>query len=178
MEHRGRDCYAELFVGNRIAHIAKALGMSVLLAERKDIENDAVRSGRTSFQDTLKTCTILMVTCPLTPLTSSMIGVSELRSMRFDAILINVARGGIVVEEALIEALREKWIAGAATDVFTEEPAQTENSVLVRGGNSVPNLVLSPHVAWYARSSIEKLRATVQANVEAFVRGEPINLVT
>ena len=121
--------------------------------------------------------------------------------MRSDAILVNVARGGIVDEDALVEALREGRIAGAAVDVFVDEPATRGGSVLVRaaagegvngngdgdgnGGEGTGNdsglkgrLVLSPHVAWYARSSIEKLRGTVVQNIEGWVRGEPRNLVS
>lgn len=111
--------------------------------------------------------------------------------MRPDALLINVARGGIVDEEALVKALEEKKIAGAATDVFFEEPAGVENSVLVRkarewsegvgkegkGRELNGRLVLSPHIAWWARASIEKLRTTVAANIEAWARGEARNLV-
>jgi lactate dehydrogenase-like 2-hydroxyacid dehydrogenase len=151
--------------------------MNVLLAERKGIEGPNVRDGRTAFVETLKSCTVLMLTCPLTRATISMIDEPELRLMRQDAILINVTRGGIVVEEALIKALWGKWIAGAGTDVFLQEPAHEGNSILVREGADVPNLVMSPHIAWYAKSSIEKLRKTVQANIEAWFEGKPSNVV-
>ena len=100
-------------------------------------------------------------------------------------------------EEALVDAIERKGMAGVATDVFLEEPAGKENSVLVRkvrewseedgyieNGQGNGNrrglngrLVLSPHVAWWARSSISKLRATVVANVEAWARGEIQNQV-
>jgi lactate dehydrogenase-like 2-hydroxyacid dehydrogenase len=164
-------------IGNRIANIAEALGMNVLMAERKGVEEVNVRNGRTSFPKTLKTCTALILACPLTPATQSMIGEDEFRLMGRDAILINVARGGIVVEEAMIKALKECWIAGAGTDVFVTEPASRGNSVLVQEAANVPNLVMSPHVAWYARSSIERLRQTVQFNIEGFWKGELQNLV-
>lgn len=102
---------------------------------------------------------------------------------------MNVARGGIVDEDALVNALKEKRIQGAATDVFIEEPAGTENSVLVRTAREWSEseeegvrglngrLVLSPHVAWWARASIEKLRGTVRANIEGWARGEVVNQV-
>ena len=122
--------------------------------------------------------------------------------MREDALLINVARGRIVDEEALVLALEEGRLGGAATDVFLEEPAGKGNNVLVRkaaewalegegvGAGNVNGagkgkvegglngrLILSPHVAWWARSSIEKLRTTVAGNIEAWARGEATNLV-
>lgn len=83
-------------------------------------------------------------------------------------------------EEALVLALKEEKIMGAATDVFATEPATKENSPLVRAAGqewSDGRLVLSPHVAWCAQSSIKKLRETVVKNVERWVKGEPVNLV-
>jgi lactate dehydrogenase-like 2-hydroxyacid dehydrogenase len=108
--------------------------------------------------------------------------------MRPDALIVNVARGGIVDEEALVKALEDGKIGGAATDVFFEEPAGTGNSVLVRRarewsdskgemGKLSGRLVLSPHIAWWARSSIEKLRGTVAGNIEAWAKGEARNVV-
>lgn len=95
-------------------------------------------------------------------------------------IIINVARGGVVDEEALVTALKEEKIAGAAADVFVTEPATRENSPLVRASGEEwcrGKTVLSTHVAWCAQSSVEKLRRTVVDNVEGWVRGEKVNLV-
>ena len=100
--------------------------------------------------------------------------------MRPDALLINVARGGIVNEEALVDALKQARLKGTATDVFVEEPAGEANSVLLRELKKSPGgdaelegrVVVSPHVAWYARSSIEKLRRVVGENIEAWVGRE------
>lgn len=97
--------------------------------------------------------------------------------MRSDALVINVARGGIVDEEALILALRENRVKGTASDVFVEEPAGAGNSALLRtlkedGGGLEGRVVVSPHVAWFARSSIEKLRRVVGENIEGWVSRE------
>jgi len=157
----------------------RALGTTVLLAERKGVPESSVRAGRVSFPAAIAQCTVLLMTCPLNPSTIGMIDAAELQSMRRDAVLINVARGGVVVEEALVKALREEWIEGAATDVFVEEPAGAENSVLVRALRDYPglNLTLSPHLAWYAKSSVERLQKTTLANIEAYMKGEAINVV-
>jgi len=166
--------------GNRVANIAKALGMTVLFSDRKGLRSSSVRPGRTAFEEVLKTSSVLMITIPLLPSTRNLISTLELSLMRPDAIIVNVARGGIVDEEALVKALREGKVAGAVADVFLEEPATKENSPLVKAASEVGlegKLVLSPHVAWCARSSIEKLRETVKGNVEGWVRGEPQNLV-
>jgi glycerate dehydrogenase len=162
-----------------VAAIGKALGMTVTLAERKGVPESEVRTGRTAFSTVIAESTVIMMTCPLDATTRNMIGEAELRTMRPDALVINVARGGVIVEEALVRALKEKWIAGAATDVFEVEPAGSENSVLVRAAQEDKdlNLTLSPHIAWYALSSTERLQVTVVANVEAFAAGQKLNEV-
>ena len=119
-----------------------------------------------------------MVTCVLNASTRDMIGEEELQLVQKDAILVNVARGGIVNEKALVKALKNKWITGAAIDVFDEEPAGFDTPLVatVREDPSL-NLTLSPHVAWYATTSIERLQQIVPANIEAFVAGNPQNVV-
>jgi glycerate dehydrogenase len=174
--------------GSRVATIGKALGMNVLIADRKGVPSTSIRPGRTDFITALKSSTVMILTLPLSPLTTNLIGAEEFKLMRPDAILINVSRGGIVNEDDLVAALKEKRIKGAATDVYVEEPAGREN-VLVRCAEEFHEnaegewngmegrLVVTPHVAWFAGSSIEKLRRTVVENVEGWVRGEPQNLV-
>ena len=170
--------------------------MTVHFADRKDTPSSSVRPGKVPFHQVLAQSTTLFLTLPLTPNTTNLLSTPEFSLMRPDALLINVARGGIVDEEALIGALEEGKIGGAASDVFFEEPAGVENSVLVRNGREwgegVRNreggakgeegrlngrLVLSPHIAWWARSSIEKLRGTVAGNIEAWTQGESKNIV-
>ncbi len=178
--------------GNRVANIFRALGSTVYFAERKG-DTPVVRPGRMSFDECLKTSTVIFLTLPLSSETINLISKREFRLMRKDVLLVNVARGGIVDEEALVAALKERRIGGAATDVFLEEPAVAENSVLVKaarewtkeGGKGENDgasglngkLILSPHLAWYARSSIEKLRTTVAGNIEAWALGKPTNVV-
>ncbi|TVY31234.1 Glycerate dehydrogenase, partial [Lachnellula cervina] len=117
-------------LGNRVATIARALGMSVLLSARKNPTSPTTPTpGRTAFTTLLQQSTVIILTCPLTPSTLNLISGPELSLMRPDALLINVARGGIVDEEALVCALREGRLKGAASDVFVEEPAGEANSV-------------------------------------------------
>jgi phosphoglycerate dehydrogenase-like enzyme len=154
--------------------------MKVQLLDRKGIPSESVRSGRVSFEDGLRTSTVLILTCPKTPETTNLISHAELSLMPPSSILINVARGGVVDEEALVQALREDKIAGAAADVFLVEPATPENSPLVRASGEEwcqGKTVLSTHVAWCAQSSIDKLRGTVRDNVEGWARGERVNVV-
>ena len=95
--------------------------------------------------------------------------------MQKGALLINVARGGVVNEEALATALQDGTIAGAGVDVFETEPATATSGPLTSG--RIPNLVLSPHVGWYGSSSIENIQTILKANIEQFMAGEPQNVV-
>ncbi len=150
--------------------------MSVLMAERKGVLPNEVRRGRTGFEETLKKSDVAILCCPLDSGTRGMIGEAELRIMNERLILVNVSRGGVVEEEPLARALKESWIAGAATDVFAIEPATSSSSPLLV--EKIPNLTLSPHVAWYADSSIEILKRGIKSNIEAFLVGKATNVVS
>ncbi|QSZ31479.1 hypothetical protein DSL72_001044 [Monilinia vaccinii-corymbosi] len=170
-----------VFQGNRVAKLCRALGMTVQMCERKGVPSTETRPNYTPFPTVLATSTVLFLTLPLTPATANLITSSELCVMRKDALVVNVARGGIVNEEDLVRALREGVIAGAATDVFMTEPAGRDNVLVdaARVGTlrDTGRLVLSPHVAWYGRSSVEKLRRVVVENVKAWCEGGEGNVV-
>ncbi|MDX1609424.1 MAG: NAD(P)-dependent oxidoreductase, partial [Halofilum sp. (in: g-proteobacteria)] len=112
--------------------------------------------------------------CPLTEETRGLIGTAELRAMKPSAFLINTARGGIVDEAALEEALRAGTIAGAGIDVLTAEPPR-EGNVLLAG--DIPNLIVTPHSAWGTQAARQRLVEQVAANIEAWRAGTPRNAV-
>jgi glycerate dehydrogenase len=118
---------------------------------------------------------VITLHVPLTEKTRGMIGATELREMKRGAILINTARGGLVDEPALAAALREGEIAGAGIDVLTTEPPAGGNVLL---DASIPNLIVTPHVAWASRGAMQILADQLIDNVEAFVSGAPHNVVT
>ena len=153
--------------------VGKALGMHVLIAERKDARE--TRPGRVPFSQCLNQGTLFILTAPLNETTRGMMGASELAAMDPTSLLINVGRGGIIDESALVNALRRGQIGGAATDVFKEEPATKANSPLL--DLSIPNLLLSPHIAWYSKRTMDNTRLMQKANLEAFVSGRMINAV-
>ena len=95
--------------------------------------------------------------------------------MRRNALLINTARGGLVDETALVEALRSKIIAGAGFDVLTKEPPREGNPLLEL---NLPNFILTPHIAWASREVMQALADQLIENIEAFQNGSPRNLVT
>lgn len=160
-------------LGKRIESMAKALGMRVMVAERKGEQHP--REGRVAFEDVLREATALTVTAPKSGDTIDMISEGELSVMRRDAILINVARGGIVNEKALVKALRNGWIGAAATDVYEGEPPQHGVSPLLDA--TVPNLILSPHLAWLSAQTITNLQDGIVKVLVAYVAGEPVNIV-
>ena len=158
-------------LGMRVANLFTALGSKVLLAERSS--STSIREGRTAFKDTLSRSTVLVIAASLTPESKSLISAPELALLPSDAVVINVSRGEILNELALITALKEGRIAGGATDVFDKEPASKENCLLLREVENLDGkLIVSPHVAWYASASTEKLRRVTAENIEQWARGE------
>ncbi len=160
-------------LGQAVARLAEAFGMRVLVSERKGAQR--VREGRTSFTETLRASDIVSLHCPLTEETRNLIDREELELMRPTTILINTARGGLVCERALVEALRDKVIGGAGFDVLTNEPPREGNPLLEI---DLPNFILTPHVAWASTDAMQALADQVIENIEAFVRGRPRSLVT
>jgi glycerate dehydrogenase len=159
-------------LGRSMAKLASAVGMEVIVAERNHAER--VREGRSSFEEVLQGSDVVSLHCPLTDETKNLIGAQELRMMKPHAILINTARGGLVDDVALVEALRAGQIAGAGLDVLRVEPPQEGNDLLKA---ALPNLIITPHNAWASRQAMQTLADQLIDNLEAFVRGEPRNLV-
>jgi len=160
------------FLGRSVAALAKAMGMRVLISEHKNAAE--VREGRMAFTDVISSSDVVSLHCPLTDATRNMIDVAELQMMRRNALLINTARGGLVNETALINALKDGLIAGAAFDVLSEEPPRRSNPLLEA---DLQNLIVTPHVAWASLEAMKTLADQLVDNLEAFVRGEKLNRV-
>ncbi|KXH62209.1 glycerate dehydrogenase [Colletotrichum salicis] len=161
-------------VGRKIAAMAQAIGMRVLLSGRKD---EPAPADRVPFDEVIRTASVIFLCLPKTESTVNYISTKELDDMGSHAILINVSRGGIVNEEALVRALERGLIAGAATDVFVKEPAGPGDSPLLGNGVQGLNLVTTPHVAWVAEETSLNYLEILKANVSEFVNGTPVNLV-
>ncbi|MEZ9515940.1 D-2-hydroxyacid dehydrogenase [Vibrio splendidus] len=161
-------------LGQATAILAKAIGMNVIFAERKGAES--CREGYLPFDTVLQQADAISLHCPLTEATQDLISERELAMMKPNAVLINAGRGGLVDEQALVAALKNQEIAGAGMDVFTQEPADNSNPLLAN--SHLPNLLLTPHVAWGSDSSIQKLSDILIDNIDAFVSGKPQNLVS
>lgn len=159
-------------IGQAVARIAEAFGMQVLVAERKNATS--IRAGRVPFNEMLEEADAVTLHCPLTPETRNLIGEPELRRMKPGTILLNLARGGVVDEAALAQALREKRIAGAGMDVLTAEPPRDGNPLLEIVGS---NCIITPHVAWASQQSLVRLAEEIVLNIEAFYAGESRNRI-
>ncbi|NIY83995.1 D-2-hydroxyacid dehydrogenase [Vibrio hepatarius] len=160
-------------LGQATAALAKAIGMQVIFAERKGAQ--PCRDGFVPFEQALKISDVLTLHCPLNEQTHNLIGEQELAMMKSSATLINAGRGGLVDETALVAALRQGVIAGAGVDVFTQEPADINNPLL--DAMDLPNLLLTPHVAWGSDSSIQSLVDILMDNIAAFIAGREQNRV-
>lgn len=160
-------------LGQSVEQLARAFGMNVLIAERKDA--GVAREGRTAFAEVLCASDIITLHTPLTDETRHLIGAAELAAMKPEAVLINCARGGVVDETALIEALRAGIIAGAGIDVLSREPPREGNALVEL---DLPNLIVTPHVAWASLQAMQTLADQLIENIEAFVSGAGRNLVS
>jgi glycerate dehydrogenase len=152
-------------LGRGVAHAAQAFGLEVLLANRP---GGAPVPGRLDLDDLLPRVDVLSLHCPLTATTQGMIGAPQLASMKPDAVLINTARGALVDSAALADALRAGRLGGAAIDVLPQEPPVDGNPLLA---GDIPNLIVTPHIAWAAREARQRCIDEMAANVEDFRRG-------
>ena len=158
-------------LGRAVARVAEAFGMHVLLA-RRDAED--TRPARLALHELLPQVDVLTLHCPLTEHNRGMIGAAELALMKHDAVLINTARGGLVDEYALVEALQSDQIGGAGLDVLEKEPPPPGYPILK---TELPNLVITPHTAWASLESRQRLVDEIALNIEAFKAGQPRNIV-
>ena len=161
--------YGEL--GKAVARMGEAFGMQVLIAQRP---GKTLQPGRIPLEQLLSQSHIVSLHCPLTEETRNLIGAAEIDLMPSDAILVNTARGGIIDEEALSEALLSGRVAGAAVDVLSEEPPRDGNPLLAL---TLPNLIVTPHIAWAGIETRQRLINEIAGNIEAFLSGNPRNVV-
>ncbi|MBT5700929.1 MAG: D-2-hydroxyacid dehydrogenase [Gammaproteobacteria bacterium] len=161
--------YGEL--GKAVGTVVAALGMKVVVSEHPGREP---REGRTKFEEVLRTSDYISLHCPLNDATSRIINADTLALMKQDAFLINTARGGLVDPYDLVSCLQAGNIAGAAIDVLEQEPPTLNDPLL----KDIPNLIVTPHNAWAAIESRNRLIQQSRENIEGFLKGKPVRLVT
>jgi glycerate dehydrogenase len=160
-------------LGQAVADLGRALGMRVIFAGFKGHSGQGMLY--TPFEKTLAEADILTLHCPLTPETRNMIGAPEFALMKRRPLLINTARGGLVDEAAVGPALEAGQIGGAGFDVVSVEPPPADHPFMRLADR--PDFILTPHVAWASDEAVQGLADQLIYNIEAFVRGEPRNVV-
>ncbi|WP_299201680.1 2-hydroxyacid dehydrogenase [uncultured Amphritea sp.] len=158
-------------LGAGVAQLAGAFGMNVVIAQR--IGGDTV-GGRLALAELLPQVDVLSLHCPLTEETRDLIDANAIDQMKTGAFLINASRGGIVNENDLADALRRGKLAGAATDVLSEEPPVNGNPLLA---DDIPNLIITPHSAWGSVQARQRIVDQVTESIAGFKRGEMIRQV-
>ena len=155
-------------LGRGIARMAAVLGLNVLVSERPGGEASDADHDRVPFAELLTRADIISIHCPLTANTEELFGAEQFRRMKETALIINTARGAIIDEQALADALRSGEIGGAGIDVLSEEPPISGNPLLER---DIPNLIVTPHIAWAAREARQRAVDEMAANVKDFLAG-------
>ena len=160
-------------IGRRVAEIALAFGMQVKAMTSKKAEELPAGIQKAELQSLLASADVVSLHCPLTEGTRHLIHRETLRLMKPSAILINTGRGPLVDDEALAEALNEGQLRAYCADVVTEEPPKADHPLL-----HAPNAFITPHIAWATVEARKRLLQTAIGNVEAFVNGHPVNVVS
>jgi len=159
-------------LGRSVAVLGLAFGMRIMAFDHYQmVDANVVRA---SLDDVLCKSDVVSLHLPLTPATRNMIGKARLQQMKASAILINTARGGLVDEQALADALVAGTIAGAGIDVLSVEPPLPDNPLVMLKS---PNLILTPHMAWASDEAMQTLADQLIDNIEGFVAEKPVNLV-
>ena len=160
-------------IGRSVASIAQALGMRVVCCSRTPSKIPA-DSGVVPLEmdEFLASSDVISLHSPLTPQTENLVCATTISKMKRGVILINTARGPLVNEDDMAQALRSGQVGWYATDVVCREPMDPENPLL-----GAPNCIITPHIAWATREARSRLMAIAADNIIAFQRGMPVNVV-
>ena len=159
-------------IGKAVGRLARAFGMEVLAYNRSQSAEGRSIGTYVDLDTLLQKSDIVSLHCPLFPETEGIINASAIAKMKDGAMLINTARGALVDEGALVQALNTGKLRGAALDVICQEPPEADNPLL-----SCKNCLITPHIAWAPVESRQRLLDTVVENIRAFLAGTPQNVV-
>ena len=164
-------------LGQAVAAIgANGFGMEVVYLEHATVTEEQRRADRfLPYDDFMSTSDVISIHCPLTPATENLMDLKAFGLMKETAIVVNTARGAIVSESDLVQALEQGMIGGAAIDVVAKEPPAADHPYLKLMDR--PDFLLTPHVAWASDDGMQALADQAIENIENFVAGNPTNLV-
>ncbi|BAP41491.1 glycerate dehydrogenase [Pseudomonas sp. StFLB209] len=158
-------------LGGAVARLAEAFGMRVLSGQ---LPGRPARADRLPLHELLPQVDALTLHCPLNEHTRHMLGAHELGLLKPHALVVNTARGGLIDEQALADALRNGHLGGAATDVLSVEPPVNGNPLLA---GDIPRLIITPHSAWGAREARQRIVEQIAENARGFFTGAPLRVV-
>ncbi|WP_286680091.1 D-2-hydroxyacid dehydrogenase [Tepidanaerobacter sp. EBM-49] len=160
-------------IGQAVGKIAQAFGMKVLAHDKyqnKDLESETMKY--VDLDELLKNSDVISLHCPLTEENKGIINKSTIAKMKDSVIIINTARGQLIVEEDLAEALNQGKVYAAGLDVVSKEPIKEDNPLL-----KAKNIFITPHIAWAPKESRQRLMDIAVDNLRAFLEGRPVNVV-
>lgn len=159
-------------IGKAVAKLAQAFGMKVIACSRSQTEEGCAIAPYVDLDTLLARSDFVSLHCPLFAENSKMVNREFIEKMKDGAFLINTARGGLLDEQAVTDALTSGKLAGAAVDVVSEEPMKIYNPLL-----TAPNCIVTPHIAWAPKESRQRLLDCCVENIRAFLAGNPQNVV-
>jgi glycerate dehydrogenase len=160
-------------IGKQTALIAQVMGMKVIATgSGRNIPQPVEGIEWVHIDELLQRSDVISLHCPLTPATNQLIDAARIAQMKPTAIIINTARGGLLHEKNVADALNEGRLAGAGLDVLTLEPPQPDNPLL-----HARNVIITPHIAWATKEARARLMDTAIGNVCAYLDGRPMNVI-
>jgi glycerate dehydrogenase len=160
-------------IGQAVANIAQAFGMQVLVNSRtKKPEFESETLKFVALDDLFVNSDIISLHCPLFESTQGIINTKNIEKMKTGVMIINTARGGLIVEEDLVDALNIGKVSHAALDVVSAEPMKANNPLL-----KAKNCIITPHIAWAPKEARARLMSITMNNLKAYLNGKPINVV-
>ena len=159
-------------IGQQTAKMAKAFGMNILATGSRPTEEGRAIGEYVEMDELLAKSDVITLHCPLFPNTKGIICKENIDKMKDGVIILNSSRGPLVVEQDLADALRSGKVKAAAVDVVSAEPMTNDNPLL-----TAPNCIITPHIAWAPREARQRIMDTTAKNIEAFLKGSPINVV-
>lgn len=155
-------------IGTCLANMLKGFNCRVIATDINEKRDIPAHVEMVSLDQLLRESDMVSVHSPLET-SKNLIGEEELKKMKKNALLVNVSRGGIINEDALVKALKEDWIAGAGLDVFEKEPLAEDHPLL-----TINNFICSPHMAWYSEQASLDLKRKLAEELVRYINGEPL----
>ncbi|RHP70227.1 D-2-hydroxyacid dehydrogenase [Clostridium sp. OF03-18AA] len=159
-------------IGQAEGRIAKALGMNVIAYDLYPNESGRVIADYVTLDELFANSDVISLHCNLTPENTEMINRNNIAKMKDGVILLNNARGQLVNEADLADALASRKVAAAGLDVVSTEPIKTDNPLL-----SVPNCIITPHISWAPKESRSRIMDSTVENIRAFLAGKPVHVI-